>query len=197
MEQRPARSGRTAASALFARVAVPVLRASASLFFDARYLRGRYFDASLVGWGWVMRSVVTQRVLGYNRHVPWPISPASTVDDPTGIDFDPNDLQNFMHFGCYFSNVGGGRITIGSGTVIAPNVGIVTTNHDPADPRQHKPPRDVHIGESCWLGMNSVILPGVTLGPRTVVAAGAVVTKSFPAGHCVLMGVPARAAGAP
>jgi hypothetical protein len=94
----------------------------ASVFFDRRYLTGRYFDESLVGWGWVLRSIVVQRVLGYNRHVPWPISPASAVDDPTGIEFDPNDLQNFMHFGCYFSNVGGGKIRIGSGTVIAPNV---------------------------------------------------------------------------
>lgn len=40
--------------------------------------------------------------------------------------------------------------------------------------------------------MNSVITAGVTLGPRTIVAAGAVVTKSFPDGFCVLAGVPAK-----
>jgi acetyltransferase-like isoleucine patch superfamily enzyme len=40
--------------------------------------------------------------------------------------------------------------------------------------------------------MNSIILPGVELGPHTVVGAGAVVTHSFPKGHCVLVGVPAR-----
>lgn len=40
--------------------------------------------------------------------------------------------------------------------------------------------------------MNSVITAGVTLGPRTIVAAGAVVAKSFPDGFCVLAGVPAK-----
>nr|WP_283244199.1 DapH/DapD/GlmU-related protein [Luoshenia tenuis] len=48
------------------------------------------------------------------------------------------------------------------------------------------------LGEKCWIGMNSVVLPGVTLGPHTVVGAGAVVTKSFPEGYCVIAGNPAR-----
>jgi acetyltransferase-like isoleucine patch superfamily enzyme len=42
------------------------------------------------------------------------------------------------------------------------------------------------------VGMNAVILPGVVLGPATVVAAGAIVTKSFPDGFCIVAGVPAR-----
>ena len=40
--------------------------------------------------------------------------------------------------------------------------------------------------------MNSIVLPGVTLGPRTIVAAGSVVTKNFPDGFCVLAGNPAK-----
>lgn len=40
--------------------------------------------------------------------------------------------------------------------------------------------------------MNSVVLPGCHLGPYTIVGAGAVVTKSFPEGHCVIVGNPAR-----
>lgn len=48
------------------------------------------------------------------------------------------------------------------------------------------------IGDYSWIGMNSVVTAGVTLGPRTIVAAGAVVTKSFPEGFCILAGVPAK-----
>lgn len=40
--------------------------------------------------------------------------------------------------------------------------------------------------------MNSVILPGVTLGNHTIVGAGSVVTKSFPEGNCVIVGNPGR-----
>ena len=40
--------------------------------------------------------------------------------------------------------------------------------------------------------MNSVITAEVELGTRTIVAAGSVVTKSFPEGYCVLGGVPAK-----
>jgi carbonic anhydrase/acetyltransferase-like protein (isoleucine patch superfamily) len=40
--------------------------------------------------------------------------------------------------------------------------------------------------------MNSIILPGVVLGIRTIVGAGSVVTKSFPDGYCVIAGNPAK-----
>lgn len=48
-----------------------------------------------------------------------------------------------------------------------------------------------HVGENCWIGTGAVILGGVTLGDNVTVAAGAVVTKSFP-GKCLIGGVPAR-----
>ena len=44
----------------------------------------------------------------------------------------------------------------------------------------------------CWIGMNSVILPGVVLGDSTIVGAGSVVTKSFVEGRQVIVGSPAR-----
>jgi acetyltransferase-like isoleucine patch superfamily enzyme len=169
----------------------PLLRTLVSPLFARRYLRGRYFDDSYAGWFQVWRAVWVQKLLGFNRHVPWPVSPFIAIDCPHEIDFDPDDMHNFWHFGCYYANYGGGRITIGKGTWIAPNVGIITTNHDTADPGKHLPAKDVIIGRNCWIGMNSVVLPGVRLGDHTVVAAGSVVCRSFPGGHCVLAGVPA------
>jgi len=53
-------------------------------------------------------------------------------------------------------------------------------------------PGTVTIGDYCWIGMNATILPNVILGNHTIVAAGAVVTRSFPEGYCILAGNPAR-----
>lgn len=92
--------------------------------------------------------------------------------------------------GTYFQAFG--KINIGRGSYIAQNVGIITANHNLHDLDLHSQPRDVNIGEKCWIGMNSVVLPGVTLGPHTIVGAGSVVTKSFPKGNCVIAGNPAK-----
>jgi acetyltransferase-like isoleucine patch superfamily enzyme len=51
---------------------------------------------------------------------------------------------------------------------------------------------DIIIGKDCWVGANSIILSGVQLGDRTVVAAGSVVTKSFVHGSVLIGGVPAK-----
>lgn len=49
----------------------------------------------------------------------------------------------------------------------------------------------INIGDNCFIGANSIILPGVTLMPNTIVAAGSVVTKSFK-GNVVVGGNPAK-----
>ena len=51
--------------------------------------------------------------------------------------------------------------------------------------------KDVYVGDGAWIGEKAIILPGVELGKRCVVAAGAVVTKSFPA-YSLVGGVPAK-----
>jgi acetyltransferase-like isoleucine patch superfamily enzyme len=43
-----------------------------------------------------------------------------------------------------------------------------------------------------WVAMGAIILPGVKLGDFTTVGAGAIVTKSFPEGYCVIAGNPAK-----
>lgn len=91
--------------------------------------------------------------------------------------------------GCYLQ--GAGTIRFGNYVQLAPNVGILSANHDFYDQRKYNV-APIVIGDYSWIGMNSVVTAGVTLGPRTIVAAGAVVTKSFPDGYCVLAGVPAK-----
>ena len=132
-----------------------------------------------------------QKIIGYNRHVPFPVSHRNSVGIASHICFDVHDLNIFQNFGCYFQTLDG-NIFIGHGTYIAPNVGIITQNHDINELDNHVEAKDVVIGKDCWIGMNSMILPGVVLGDHTIVGAGSVVTKSFPEGNCVLVGNPAR-----
>jgi serine acetyltransferase len=92
--------------------------------------------------------------------------------------------------------VGHWRIELGDEIQTGPYVYITDQNHgyeDPDRPIGWQTPHEaaVSIGSGSWLGANVVILPGTTLGPNTVVAAGAVVRGEFP-GHVVLGGVPAR-----
>jgi acetyltransferase-like isoleucine patch superfamily enzyme len=129
--------------------------------------------------------------MGLNRHIPWPVSPFILISDAKNMTFDLDDLNNFQGFGNYYQNFAA-KIIIGKGTYIAPNVGIITANHDIDNLDSHLPGKDVILGKKCWIGMNSVILPGVELGDHTIVGAGSVVTKSFPEGNCVIAGNPAK-----
>ena|SRR2546422_8343914 len=85
------------------------------------------------------------------------------------------------------------RIHFGKRVLLGPGVCVVTARHDLTDPLHGLPHDDVYVGDYSWIGAHAVILPGVRLGPHTIVGAGAVVTKSFPEGNVVLVGVPARA----
>jgi acetyltransferase-like isoleucine patch superfamily enzyme len=176
---------------LYKKLINPFLKLVFGFFFDVKYLEGKYFDTSFQGWKWVFRSFITQKIFGLNRSVSWPVSTNIAIDNPKGIFFDPDDLNNFQHFGCYYFNANNGEITLGKGTWIAPNVGIITTNHSISNLNTHDAPKNVVIGKSCWIGMNAVILPGVILGDNTIVGAGSIVTKSFPLGNCTIVGNPA------
>jgi len=96
----------------------------------------------------------------------------------------------FFNTGCSFQDRGG--INIGDGTMIGMNVTIATLNHGlPLETRNVTYPSPVIIGDNVWIGSNATILPGVTIGDNSVVAAGAVVTKDVPA-NTVVAGVPAK-----
>lgn len=164
------------------------------LFYDRKYLKGEQFSSYKFsnGWRWVLEDVFMQKIVGYQRHIPFPVSFRSQFMNWENFVFDVDDLANFQKVGCYFQAASDAHIYIGKGTCIAANVGIITANHDLKDLTKAAPGKDVRLGEKCWIGMNSTILPGVTLGDHTIVGAGSVVTKSFPEGNCVIAGNPAK-----
>ena len=101
------------------------------------------------------------------------------------------------------------RIEIGSHCLVSWNVGIADSDFHPLEPAQRlidaqalapyfksRPPRPklttapVLIADNVWIGMNAVILKGVTIGENSVVAAGSVVTKSVES-NTVVAGNPA------
>lgn len=158
-------------------------------FYHNKYLKGKWFRSVLSdGWHWAYVDIL-HRIL-YHKHlnIPWPVSPY--INCGREIVFDVDDINLFQGIGNYYQTFS--KITIGKGTWIAQNVGIITANHNLENPEKHLPAKDVVLGENCWVGMNSMILPGVVLGPHTVVGAGSVVTKSFPDGYVVIAGNPAK-----
>ena len=166
------------------------------LFYDRKYFKGEWFNskygrAMAPGWQWVCNAGVARLFRGSNKDCNFPVSATSSVVGGENIIFHPDDLRNFQGNGNYFQAIGA-KITIGRGTWIAPGVGIIASNHDISDVSKRKEGEEIIIGENCWIGMNAVILPGVILGNNTVVGAGAIVTKSFENGHCVIGGNPAK-----
>nr|WP_122120196.1 DapH/DapD/GlmU-related protein [Alistipes megaguti] len=87
------------------------------------------------------------------------------------------------------------KIIIGANCDLAPRVYIGTGTHEITVNCDRvasiEISKDIEIGNGCWLCANTTILPGVVIGAKCVVAAGAVVTKSFKEEALLLAGVPA------
>ena len=89
-----------------------------------------------------------------------------------------------------------GPVEIGNHVNLAQGITVTALNHIFADSNKRIDEQGVSttlvvIGNDVWIGANAVILPGVTIGDHSVVAAGAVVTKDVPP-HSLVAGVPAK-----
>ncbi|HLS87180.1 MAG TPA: DapH/DapD/GlmU-related protein [Burkholderiales bacterium] len=107
----------------------------------------------------------------------------------TGELYDPMDAELvaarervFFNFNCVVLDVC--RVRIGEFTLFGPAAQVYTATHplDAALRRRQESGKPVTIGSDVWVGGGAIILPGVTIGDRTVIGAGSVVTRDMPAG---------------
>lgn len=106
------------------------------------------------------------------------------IQPPFYCDYGSNIVLGdkvFFNFNCVVLDVM--KVQIGSRTLIGPNVQIYTATH-PLDHRERAAglefAKPVIIGADVWIGGSAVLCPGVTIGDRTVIGAGSVVTKDLP-----------------
>ena len=98
----------------------------------------------------------------------------------------------FINFDCVFLDLA--PIRIGDRTLLGPKVQLLTAHHplDAAERATGKEKgRPIVIGADCWLGGGVIVCPGVTIGDRSIIGAGAVVTHDIPS-DVVAAGNPAR-----
>mgnify|MGYP002628606564 FL=1 len=134
------------------------------------------------------RVSLLRKLVGKAGKNPW-------IEVPFYCDYGYNIQMGedcFFNFNCMVLDVC--KVTLGDRVLIGPAVQLYTATH-PLDAASRgalwefgKP---IEIGSDVWIGGGAVICPGVILGDRVVVAAGAVVTKSFPS-DVLIGGNPAK-----
>jgi acetyltransferase-like isoleucine patch superfamily enzyme len=82
------------------------------------------------------------------------------------------------------------EIVVGDDVAFANDVYVMDSDSHGVEGKPHKQ-APIRIGDGCWIGARAMILPGVTLGKRVLVAAGAVVTRDVP-DDSLVAGNPAR-----
>lgn len=155
-----------------------------------KFLYGKIGEKTYIG----PTSLVQNRkklFLGNNVHI-YPGMRADTVLDDAEIHIGDNCsiAQNF-HIVSY-----SGILNIGADTTVSANVFISNVNHEYSKIDQHILKQNMlyshtAIGENCFIGYGTVIMPGTVLGRQCIVGANSVVKGVYP-DYCVIAGVPAR-----
>lgn len=106
------------------------------------------------------------------------------LQPPFYCDYGTNIILGdnvFFNFNCILLDVA--TITVGSRTLVGPNVQIYTAAH-PVNYLERSSGleygKSITIGEDVWIGGSAVICPGVKIGNRSIIGAGSVVTKDIP-----------------
>ncbi len=131
---------------------------------------------------------IIQKILRINSHVPWPVHWTTQVLSPEMIERGTRCPG--LAISCFLDGRNG--IVLGENVWLGPRVSLISQNHSNTNFSSYLASPPITIGRNSLLTSNVIILPGVELGEHTVVAAGSVVTKSFPQKNQLLAGNPAR-----
>jgi maltose O-acetyltransferase len=108
------------------------------------------------------------------------------IEPPFYCDYGSNIFLGdnvYFNFNCVILDPA--RVEIGNNVLVGPNVQIYTATH-PLDPAQRRQlleyAREIRIGSDVWIGGGAILCPGVSIGARSVIGAGSVVTKDVPEG---------------
>ncbi len=104
-----------------------------------------------------------------------------------------------VHFGPNIFIDARGGLKIGSNVIFGPDVSILSYNHDFRNPswKPYSPDfilRKVIIGNHCWFGKSTIILPGAWIGDNCIIGAGSVVAGVVPS-NSIVGGNPAKVIG--
>lgn len=138
---------------------------------------------------WFVRGACLRAALGRaGRHIyvdhrvylkfPWLVEIGDDASINRGVEFYPD----------FF---GGHRIVLGNNVRVAPHVRFHAAAHEIGDLEYRHSGAPIRVGNDVWIGAGALILPGVTVGDRSVIGAGSVVTRDVPP-DVVAAGVPAR-----
>ena len=135
--------------------------------------------------------LIAQKILGLNAHSQWPIHFTSKIICPRNIHVKGNSWRFFLLSpNCYYQ--AGNPIYIGENTMWGPSVGFVAANHSRTNLDEWtKSDCGILIGDSCWIGMHSVLVQGSRLADNTVVGANSLVNREFSEKHLLIGGSPA------
>lgn len=150
------------------------------VFSKFTYLFLRIFYGKIEGANpfYILATVFfTQKILGFNRFIPWPAHHSSRILYKRNIKIGKGSFPGWMP-GCYIQARNG--IIFGNNVRLGPNVGIISANHCPDDFDHWIKTAPINIGNNVWIGMNSTVLPGITIGDDVVIGANSVVTHDIP-----------------
>ena len=145
------------------------------------------------GKGSVVRRHTRMDVVPWNK---FSLGKASTIEDFSAVNNGVGDVNIGDRTRIGLSNTIIGPVNIGNDVRLAQGVVISGLNHNYKDiyrpiHAQGFTTKPIIIEDESWIGANTVILPGVTIGRHSIVAAGSVVTKDIPK-YTLVAGNPAK-----